>query len=136
MRFDLFEGWDREQDAYADASGLAYVSGPMYERHYEADGSEVTVPLGDIKFGNQIWRGRNRSIFDPFEEDDGSYRPYKTAQQGSIMNLKLEPHPSSGEPVRYIPYLQPITIELHEETHQLCLLCHDWPKGWVSKVPS
>ena len=70
------------------------------------------------------WRGRNRSIFDPFEEDDGSYRPYRTAQQGSIMNLKLEPHPSSGEPVRYIPYLQPITIELHEETHQLCLLCH------------
>ena len=61
VRFDLFEGWDREQDAYADASGLAYVSGPMYERHYEADGSEVTVPLGDIKFGNQIWRGRNRS---------------------------------------------------------------------------
>ena len=70
------------------------------------------------------WRGRNRSIFDPFEEDDGSYRPYKTAQQGSIMNLKLEPHPSSGEPVRYIPYLQPITIELHEESCQLCLLCH------------
>jgi hypothetical protein len=70
------------------------------------------------------WRGRSRAVFDPFEEDDGSYRPYRTAQQGSIMNLKLEPHPSSGEPVRYIPYLQPITIELHEETHQLCLLCH------------
>ncbi len=61
VRFDLFEGWDREQDAYADSSGLAYISGPMYERHYEADGSEVTVPLGDIKFGNQVWRGRNRS---------------------------------------------------------------------------
>jgi len=41
-----------------------------------------------------------------------------------MMNLKLVPHSQSEEPVRFIPYLQPITIELHEATHQLCLLCH------------
>ena len=41
-----------------------------------------------------------------------------------MMNLKLVPHSQSEEPVRFIPYLQPITIELHERTHQLCLLCH------------
>ena len=61
VRFDLFEGWDREQDAFADSSGLAFVSGPMYERHNEGGGNEVTVPLGDIKIGNEIWRGRNRA---------------------------------------------------------------------------
>ena len=33
VRFGLLEGWDREQDAYQDSAALAYVSGPMYERH-------------------------------------------------------------------------------------------------------
>ena len=72
------------------------------------------------------WSDRSKGVFgDPFESvDDEGYRPWRTAQQGSTMTLKLVPHPSSGEPVRYIPYLQPITIELHEATHQLCLLCH------------
>ncbi|MBN9890570.1 hypothetical protein, partial [Salipiger abyssi] len=40
------------------------------------------------------------------------------------MNLKLVPALATGEPVRQIPYLQPITIEHHRETDQLCLLCH------------
>ncbi len=71
------------------------------------------------------WRSRSQSIFDPFEEEgENEYRPWRTGQQGSAMNLKLVPHTGSGEPVRYIPYLQPITIELHAQTHQLCLLCH------------
>ena len=61
VRFGLLEGWDREQDAYQDSAALAYVSGPMYERHVDDDGREITVPLGDLKFGNQVWRGRNRS---------------------------------------------------------------------------
>ena len=61
VQFDLFEGWDREQDAYADRGSLAFVSGPMYERHYSDDGREETVPLGDIKLGNRVWRARNRS---------------------------------------------------------------------------
>ena len=33
VRFGLLEGWDREDDAFQDISALAYVSGPMYERH-------------------------------------------------------------------------------------------------------
>ena len=61
VRFGLLEGWDREQDAYQDSAALAYVSGPMYERHVDDVGREITVPLGDLKFGNQVWRGRNRT---------------------------------------------------------------------------
>ena len=60
VSFGMLEGWDREQEAYSDTKALAFVSGPMYER-YNDPGQEVTVPLGDIKLGNQIWRGRNRS---------------------------------------------------------------------------
>ena len=33
----------------------------MYERHVDDEGREITVPLGDLKFGNQVWRGRNRT---------------------------------------------------------------------------
>ncbi|MEN9541196.1 MAG: hypothetical protein RLZZ459_1287, partial [Cyanobacteriota bacterium] len=61
VRFDLLEGWDREQEAYNDAAALAYISGPMYERHVNDNGQEITVPLGDIKLGSRVWRGRNRT---------------------------------------------------------------------------
>ena len=61
VRFDLFEGWDREQEAFNDSAALAYVSGPMYERHVNNSGQEITVPLGDIKLGERVWRGRNRT---------------------------------------------------------------------------
>ena len=61
IRFDLLEGWDREQDAYEDLAALAYVSGPMYERHVDNAGQEITVPLGDLKFGARVWKGRNRT---------------------------------------------------------------------------
>ena len=61
VRLDLLEGWDREQDAYNDAAALAYISGPMYERHVNNSGQEITVPLGDIKLGERVWRGRNRT---------------------------------------------------------------------------
>lgn len=44
MRLGLLEGWDREQDAYEDTAALAYVSGPMYERHIDEFGQEITVP--------------------------------------------------------------------------------------------
>ncbi|KEF40784.1 MAG: hypothetical protein ER33_15195, partial [Cyanobium sp. CACIAM 14] len=57
---DLFSGWDREQEAYADRSSLAFVSGPMYER-YAAAGGESVVPLGDLKLEGRVWRGRNRT---------------------------------------------------------------------------
>jgi hypothetical protein len=61
ISFGLLEGWDREQEAFNDTRSMAFVSGPMYERYYDGPGQEVTVPLGDIKLGNQIWRGRNRT---------------------------------------------------------------------------
>ncbi|MEB3275779.1 MAG: hypothetical protein VKM92_02325, partial [Cyanobacteriota bacterium] len=60
VQLDLLEGWDKEQQAFADRSALAYISGPMYERHIDG-GREVTVPLGDLKLGPRIWRGRNRT---------------------------------------------------------------------------
>ena len=61
VRFGLLEGWDRELDAYEDSAALAYVSGPMYERHVDSAGREITVPLGDLKFGRRVWKGRNRT---------------------------------------------------------------------------
>ena len=61
VQIDLLEGWDREQDAFNDSAALAYVSGPMYERHVNNSGQEITVPLGDIKLGARVWRGRNRT---------------------------------------------------------------------------
>ena len=61
IRLDLLEGWDREQEAYSDTGALAYFSGPMYERHVNSSGQEITVPLGDLKLGSQVWRGRNRT---------------------------------------------------------------------------
>ena len=61
VRFDLLEGWDREQDAFEDSAAYGFVSGPMYERHIDIGGQEITVPLGDLKFGSRIWKGRNRT---------------------------------------------------------------------------
>jgi len=61
VRVGLLEGWDREDDAFQDTAALAYVTGPMYERHLEDGGREVTVPLGDLKLGQRIWKGRNRT---------------------------------------------------------------------------
>ncbi len=58
------------------------------------------------------------------KEDDGSYRAWRTVQQGSVSSFKIVPAKGAAEPVRHIPYLQPITIELHSESGQLCLMCH------------
>jgi hypothetical protein len=33
----------------------------MYERHVNNSGQEITVPLGHIKLGERVWRGRNRT---------------------------------------------------------------------------
>ena len=43
--------------------------------------------------------------------EDGSYRAWLTCQQGETASLKLVPITGKGQPVRYIPYLQPMTIE-------------------------
>ena len=65
-----------------------------------------------------------QQILGQVHQDDGSYRAWRTCQQGEAANLKLVPAPSSGDRVRYIPYLQPITIEYSPDTEQLCLICH------------
>ncbi len=46
VSIDLFTGWDREQEAYADRSALAFVSGPMYERYAAADGGATAPGAG------------------------------------------------------------------------------------------
>ena len=81
VEFGLLRGWDREQEAFADPDALAFISGPMYERYYwpdprlepvidqtvqpsspqRANDQGYTVPLGDLKFGPEIWRGLNRA---------------------------------------------------------------------------
>ena len=60
VRFDLLEGWDREAEAFSDRNALAFVSGPMYEQLIEG-GREHSVPLGDLKLGERVWRSHNRS---------------------------------------------------------------------------
>lgn len=67
---------------------------------------------------------RFQEVFGRDAQDDGSYRAWRTCQQGSVMNFKIVPAHDTGQPVRQIPYLQPITIEHHRDTDQLCLLCH------------
>lgn len=81
VEFGLLRGWDREQEAFADPDALAFISGPMYERYYWPDprleqiidqtvqpsspqraaDQGYTIPLGDLKFGPEIWRGLNRA---------------------------------------------------------------------------
>ena len=81
VEFGLLRGWDREQEAFADPDALAFFSGPMYERYHWPDprleqvidqtvqpsspqraaDQGYTVPLGDLKFGPEIWRGLNRA---------------------------------------------------------------------------
>ena len=81
VEFGLLRGWDREQEAFADPDALAFFSGPMYERYHRPDprleqiidqtvqpstpqraaDQGYTVPLGDLKFGPEIWRGLNRA---------------------------------------------------------------------------
>ena len=56
--------------------------------------------------------------------DDGSYRAWLTCQQGEAASLKLVPIHGQGQPVRYIPYLQPMTIEYSPDTGLLCFICH------------
>lgn len=63
-------------------------------------------------------------ILGQVQYDDGSYRAWLTCQQGDTSNLKLVPASHTGEATRYIPYLQPITIEYSPDTGLLCLICH------------
>lgn len=76
---------------------------------------------------NAFWK-HYESRKDPFGEhraqEDGTYHAWQSCQQGSVMGFKLVPARATGEPIRQIPYLQPITIEYHRDTDQLCLLCH------------
>ncbi len=68
--------------------------------------------------------GKFHEMFGIEAEDDGSYRAWRTCQQGGVSHFKIVPAAKSGAPVRLVPYLQPITIELHAESNQLALLCH------------
>ncbi|MEB3360823.1 MAG: hypothetical protein VKI42_01720 [Synechococcaceae cyanobacterium] len=43
--FPLFEGWDREQEAFDKHEALALVSGPMDACHGDEAGSEFVLPL-------------------------------------------------------------------------------------------
>ena len=70
------------------------------------------------------WIGNVKDPFTSNSDDDGSYRAYRTSKQGWARDLQIIPVTGSGEKIRFIPYLQPITIELDPETGQLCLICH------------
>ena len=63
-------------------------------------------------------------FLDSVAPEDGSYRAWLKCQQGDTSNLKLVPASHTGEATRYVPYLQPITIEYSPDTGLLCLICH------------
>ena len=151
VRFGLLEGWDREDDAFDDISALAYVSGPMYERHVDAAGQELTVPLGDLKFGSKVWKGRNRAAsrqrafigiqkdgsvdFGYGELTDARSRTYDTFIGGlhSLYN-DLEDPPdtykgaysiSMGQRIRYyLPRIR-MVMGLREDGHLEILMSRD-----------
>ena len=75
---------------------------------------------------DKTWSGR---VVDPFDEvnspdDDKDYRPWRTSSQGWVRDLKFVPAPGSGEPSRFEPYMQAISLELDETETTLCLMCH------------
>ena len=63
---------------------------------------------------------------DPFRNagDDEGYAPWRGNTKSMVRDLKLCPSPEEGEPVRFIPYMQAITLELSPDGMQLALLCH------------
>jgi len=151
VRFGLLEGWDREQDAFDDIAALAYVSGPMYERHVDNSGREITVPLGDLKFGPRVWRGRNRTAsrqrafigirrngsvdFGYGELTDERARTYNTFIGGlhSLYNDLEEPPESykgaysisMGQRIRYyLPRIR-MVMGLREDGHLEVLMSRD-----------
>ena len=151
VRFGLLEGWDREQDAFDDIAALAYVSGPMYERHVDNSGREITVPLGDLKFGPRVWRGRNRTAsrqrafigirrngsvdFGYGELTDERARTYDTFIGGlhSLYNDLEEPPESykgaysisMGQRIRYyLPRIR-MVMGLREDGHLEVLMSRD-----------
>ena len=151
VRFGLLEGWDREQDAFEDIAALAYVSGPMYERHVDNGGREITVPLGDLKFGPRVWRGRNRTAsrqrafvgirrnggvdFGYGELTDERARTYNTFIGGlhSLYNDLEEPPESykgaysisMGQRIRYyLPRIR-MVMGLREDGHLEVLMSRD-----------
>lgn len=67
---------------------------------------------------------RIQSILGGAAPEDGSYRAWLTCQQGDAASLKLVPLPRGGQTVRYVPYLQPMTIEYSPDTGLLCFICH------------
>ncbi|MCB1466203.1 MAG: hypothetical protein KDK08_03430 [Rhizobiaceae bacterium] len=75
---------------------------------------------------DKAWSARTGTT-NPFTQeapDDGTYKPWRTSSQGSVRDLQLVPPAASSEPVRFIPYLQAITLEWHKRTGQLCMICH------------
>ena len=151
VRFGLLEGWDREQDAFEDFAALAYVSGPMYERHVDNGGREITVPLGDLKFGSRVWKGRNRTAsrqrafigirhsgavdFSYGELTDAHTRTYDTFIGGlhSLYNDLEEPPESykgaysisMGQRIRYyLPRIR-MVMGLREDGHLEVLMSRD-----------
>lgn len=67
---------------------------------------------------------RMRHLAGSLAPDDGSYRAWLTCQQGDSATLKIIPIAGKGQPVRYIPYLQPMSVEYSPDTGLLCFICH------------
>lgn len=61
------------------------------------------------------------------EEDDGTYQAWRAGGRTDpeiAMSLKLVPAAHTGLPIVHLSYMQCLTIEEHQASNQLCLLCH------------
>ena len=58
------------------------------------------------------------------QDDDKTYRAWRTCQQGATMYIKLVPAKGLDQSTWFIPYLQTISLQLNEDASTLCLLCH------------
>jgi len=70
------------------------------------------------------WSERTGDPFDHGESETTGYQPWRSNAAGFVRDLKFVPASYSGEPVRFEPYMQAISLELKEDESELCLMCH------------
>lgn len=74
--------------------------------------------------GKNIWREKLGEIVGDEAPHGEGYQPWITGAAGFARDLKFVPARGVGELVRFVPYMQAITLELNEAETQLCLMCH------------
>jgi hypothetical protein len=56
--------------------------------------------------------------------DAETYEAWKASKTGLTRDVKFVPAAGSGESIRYVPYLQSISLELNDTATELAVMCH------------